>query len=230
MGDRESTTRRGPAVTAVTLIALLAAVLVTACGGSGSSHTATSSLSVSGGSGTAPASIEIQSCTSGSKGSTSSSTTGTSTTAQGKLCTITFTDGSRFRCDAEVARSATLTTVAAEKGCTKLSPLKIPASWKPALAELASARTCLARAGITALGGPAFGDLRSNAHAAVGELITEQSSAAAIIGFFASDADANRLGQSKLPTAAKGNVRVVSLNPKQPAKWSTVTGCALAGA
>jgi hypothetical protein len=210
---------------AAVLVALLAAVLVAACGGSSSngSHAATSSSSVSGGSGTGTAAVEIQSCSTVSKG------TGTSSTA-GKVCTITFTDGSRLRCGSEVATSATLATVEAKKGCTKLSSLKIPASWKPALAQLANARTCLARAGITALGGPAFGDLRSNAHAAVGELITEQSDAGAIIGFFASDADANRLERAKLPTAAKGNVRVVALNSKQPAKWSTVTGCALAGA
>lgn len=233
---KDAIDRRGRRVAAVALLCL-SVLLLAGCGGSGGgSHTGTGSGGGSdtgtgsgGGSGSTSAGvapqIEIQSCA-----SHSSSSTGTTTSTESRNCTVTFSDGTRFNCASQRSTKATEAQVAATRGCRRLSSLKVPAAWRPAISQLHATQACLQRHGITTSGGPAFGSMRSSAHAAVGELISYSTGAGVIIGFFQSAADANRLGSSKLPTAARANIRVVSLTPKAPARWHVVTGCALGSA
>lgn len=72
-------------------------------------------------------------------------------------CTYVLTDGQRLKCPLRFTHHLqTPASLERAKACRRLTPIRIPASWKPALKRLDGVEDCLARQGVTARGGPYF--------------------------------------------------------------------------
>lgn len=155
--------------------AVAVALLLAGCG---STHTTTTSTKPSGpGYQTSTLQISTESCASPWAGGSG---------APGH-CVIVLSDASRYRCPAGTAgklQSAKAVKHAAD--CTKLSPFKIPAAWKPVLSQIASVRACLSKASITVTGGATLGLSGRTTRTPIGELTLVGASAPTLINFYES--------------------------------------------
>lgn len=86
-------------------------------------------------------------------------------------CVFVLGDGRRLPCPPAYARAVqSADTLEHAKACTRLRPLAIPASWRPVLAALQKAGSCLTRQGWRVSGGPSLGDPYRRAETPIGEL------------------------------------------------------------
>lgn len=106
-------------------------------------------------------------------------------------CVIVLSDGSRYRCpQASTGKLQSATAVKRAADCTKLSPFKIPATWKPVLKQLSAVRACFAKAGTTVTGGATLGVTGRTRRTPIGELTLVGTSAPTLINFYESAAAA----------------------------------------
>lgn len=100
-------------------------------------------------------------------------------------CTYLLTDGRRFLCPLSFSnRPQTPASLTRATACRPLSPIRIPASWKPALKRLDRVEACLTHHGVRARGGPALTN-SDPTRGPIGELDAE-TKPAALIAFYTS--------------------------------------------
>jgi hypothetical protein len=108
-------------------------------------------------------------------------------------CVVVLSNASRYRCpQAQTGKLQTASAVAHAAACTKLTPFKVPAAWKPELRRLASVRGCLTRAGITVTGGATLGLSGRSERTPIGELTLVGTTAPTLINFYQSSGAAGR--------------------------------------
>jgi hypothetical protein len=124
-----------------------------------------------------PSKLQIDSvgCTAGVNGRTHFSS-----------CTYLLTDGSRFRCPYSFSKHhETPATIQHAKACRPLRPIFVPRPWRRVFDRLYRVRACLARHGITAIGGPFLEGPRPR-KTPIGELILFNTKPTAFIAFYTS--------------------------------------------
>jgi hypothetical protein len=144
-----------------------------------------------------------------------------------------LTDGRRFSCPQSLsAGRPTVSSLEHAKACTRLTPIRIPASWRPVFALIENVRSCLSSRGLRVLGGPVLGAPAEGPQTPLGELIVGPPPT--FIAFYknrqaAREAEpmvlqnARRLGGV---VARRGAVTVIWTRPPVSARRAVVDGCA----
>lgn len=161
---------------------VVAAAALAACGGSSPKSGST----VKASSTTTP----LQTSTTGSQSASAVQVSTTSCTNSKSAkpasgCVFVLTDGRRFGCPLSFGHGTqTPDSLARAKACHMLRPLAIPASWRPVIAAIARARSCLTGHGLQVTGGPSLGSSRS-ADTPIGELeIANPAAPPVFVGFY----------------------------------------------
>jgi hypothetical protein len=152
-------------------------------------------------------------------------------------CIFVLGDGRRFSCPPAFARAVqSADTLEHAKACRRLSPLAIPASWRPGFAALQNTGSCLTRQGFRVSGGPSLGEPHRRPETPIGELVIQNGNAPILVGYYQD----SRIAQQFEPTAIR-NVRrvggqvqrrdaviVVWARPPTSQQRNTVDACAFA--
>jgi hypothetical protein len=146
-----------------------------------------------------------------------------------------LSDGRRFSCPQAFERTTpSAYTLEHAKACKRLTPLVIPASWRPVFAAIEKARSCLANQGMRVSGGPELGVARTSQETPIGELFIQNGNGPILIGFYESGRRAQQFEPTAIQTAKRiggqlarrGAVIVFWTRAPTSQQRSTTEGCA----
>jgi hypothetical protein len=103
-------------------------------------------------------------------------------------CVIEPASGGRYQCPISATQrfGADDDQAATNSACHKVTPPRVPATWRPTLRRLDATKMCLRRAGITAKGGSSAG-FQSHPNVPVGALLIAGTGKPTAIIFYLSD-------------------------------------------